>query len=69
MEELKPELIIKIFFSSPVIAWLNEVATVVQSNQKNTNNTSRRFGKKSRNYCLRTKPWMGTSSPNFPYVI
>ena len=46
MEELKPELIIKIFFSSPVIAWLNEVATVVQSNQKNTNNTSRHFGQK-----------------------
>ena len=42
MEELKPELI-KIFFSSPVIAWLNEVATVVHSN---TNNTSRRFGQK-----------------------
>ena len=38
MEELKPELI-KIFFSSPVIAWLNEVATVVHSNRKNTNNT------------------------------
>ena len=54
MEELKPELI---FFSSPVIAWLNEVATVVQSNRKNTNNTSRHFGKKSQNYYLRTKPW------------
>ena len=45
MEELKPELI-EIFFSSPVIAWLKEVATVVHSNRNNTNNTSRRFGKK-----------------------
>ena len=44
MEELKPELI-KMFFSL-VIAWLNEVATVVHSNRKNTNNTSRRFGQK-----------------------
>ena len=45
MEELKPELI-KIFFSSPVIARLNEVPTVVNRKRKNTNNTSRRFGQK-----------------------
>ena len=34
------------FFSSPVIAWLNEVATVAHNNRKNTNNTSRLFGQK-----------------------
>ena len=33
MEELKPELI-KFFFSSPVIVWLNEVATVVHEQPK-----------------------------------
>ena len=34
------------FFSSPVIVWLNEVATVAHSNRKNKNNAIRRFGQK-----------------------
>ena len=43
----KKTRIIKLeFFFSPVIAWLNEVATVAHSNPKDTNNTSRRFGQK-----------------------
>ena len=70
MEELKPELI-NFLFSSPVIAWLtqlNEVAIVVHSNRKNTTQADVSV-KKIKNYCLRTKPWMGTSFPNFPYVI
>ena len=35
----------------PVIAWLNEVATVVHSDRKSTNNTSRRFGQKIAELC------------------
>ena len=52
-----------------VIAWLNKNSHSCPKQLKNTNNTSWHFGQNSENYCLKARPWMGTSFPNFPYMI
>ena len=52
-----------------VTAWLNENSTVAHNNWKTRTTQTNISVKKSENYCLKAKPWMGTSFPNFPYVI
>ena len=46
-----------------------KIATVAHSNRKTRTTQADISVKKSQNYCLKAKPWMGTSFPNFPYVI
>ena len=55
--------------SPHVIAWLNKENTVTHSNRKTGTIQADISVKKSENYCLKPKPSMGTSFPNFPYMI
>ena len=52
-----------------VIALLNENSTVARSNRKTRTAQADISVKKSENFCMKGKPWMGTSFLNFPYVI
>ena len=55
--------------SPRVTAWLNEGSDVAHCNRKTITTQVDVSVKKSQNYCLRAKPWMGTSFLNFLYVI
>ena len=46
-----------------------KIATVARSNRKTRTTQADISVIKSENYCLKAKPWMGTSFPNFPYMI
>ena len=56
----------------PLLALLldsTKIAMVAHSNRKTRTTQADISIKKSENYCLKAKPWMGTSFPNFLYVI
>ena len=46
-----------------------KIATVTHSNRKTRTTQADISVKISENYCLKAKPWMGTSFPNVPYMI